>query len=158
MSRETKEELGRELIRAAREHEAANQAFDEVAGRKLGLNQTDLRALNVVENQGSMTAGRLAALMGLTTAAITSVLDRLERAGYARRVRDEQDRRQVIVELTPLVGERAAPIWGPLGQDAAAAFARMSVDELKSVIEYHRLGRELNERHIERVRNLEFDD
>jgi hypothetical protein len=35
-------------------------------------------------------------------------------------------------------------------------FARMSVDELKSVIEYHRLGRDLNERHVERVRNLDF--
>jgi DNA-binding MarR family transcriptional regulator len=157
MSREKKEELGKELIRLAREHEAANQAFDEVAAQKLGVNQTDLRALNVVENQGPLTAGRLAELMGLTTAAVTAVLDRLERAGYARRVRDEKDRRQVIVELTPLVGERAGPIWGPLGQEAAAAFARMSVEELESVIEYHRLGRELNERHIERVRNLKFD-
>jgi DNA-binding MarR family transcriptional regulator len=157
MSRETKEELGEELIRLAREHEAANQAFDEVAARKLGVNQTDLRALNIIENQGSMTAGRLAELSGLTTAAVTAVLDRLERAGYARRVRDQKDRRQVMVELTPLLGERAGPIWGPLGAEANAAFARMSVDELKSVIEYHRLGRELNERHIERVRKLEFD-
>jgi DNA-binding MarR family transcriptional regulator len=157
MSRQKKEELGRELIRLAREHEAANQAFDEVAARKLGVNQTDLRALNILENQGRMTAGRLAALMGLTTAAVTAVLDRVERAGYARRVRDEQDRRQVIVELTPLVGERGGQIWGPLGRDAAAAFERMSVEELQSVIEYHRLGRELNERHIERVRELEFE-
>jgi DNA-binding MarR family transcriptional regulator len=157
MSRQKKEELGRELLRLAREHEAANQAFDEVAARKLGVNQTDLRALNIVENQGRLTAGRLAELMGLTTAAVTAVLDRLERAGYARRVRDEKDRRQVIVELTPLLGQRAGPIWEPLGQEAAAAFARMSVEELESVIEYHRLGRELNERHIERVRNLELD-
>jgi DNA-binding MarR family transcriptional regulator len=157
MSRETKQELGNELIRLAREHEAANEAFDEVAAQKLGVNRTDLRCLNIVENQGPMTAGRLAELSGLTTAAVTAVLDRLERAGYARRVRDQKDRRQVIVELTPLLGERAGSIWGPLGQEAGAVFARMSVDELKSVIEYHRLGRELNERHVERVRKLSFD-
>lgn len=157
MSRETKQELTEELIHLAREHEAANEAFDEVAARKLGINRTDLRCLNIVENQGPMTAGRLAELSGLTTAAVTAMLDRVERAGYARRVRDQQDRRQVIVELTPLAAERAGPIWGPLGDEAQAYFARMSVEKLKSLIEYHRAGRDLNERHIERVRKLSFD-
>ena len=157
MSRETKEQLAAELIRLAREHEAANDAFDEVAARKLGVNQTDLRCLNIVENQGAMTAGRLAELSGLTTAAVTAVLDRLERAGYARRVRDQKDRRQVMVELTPLLAERATPIWGPLEKDAQAAFAGMSAEELKSVIEFFRWGRDLNEQHIERVRKLSFE-
>jgi DNA-binding MarR family transcriptional regulator len=157
MSRQSKEELGKQLIRLAREHEAANEAFDEVAAQKLGVNRTDLRCLNIVENQGPMTAGRLAELSGLTTAAVTAVLDRLERAGYARRLRDQKDRRQVIVELTPLVAERAGPIWGPLGAEANAMFARMSIEELKGVIEYHRLGRDLNERHVERVRKLSFE-
>jgi DNA-binding MarR family transcriptional regulator len=157
VSRETKEQLTAELIRLAREHEAANDAFDEVAAQKLGVNQTDLRCLNIVENQGAMTAGRLAELSGLTTAAVTAVLDRLERAGYARRVRDQKDRRQVIVELTPLLTERAGRIWGPIGEEARADFARMSVDELKSVMEFFRRGRDLNERHVERVRRLSFD-
>ncbi|MGH3128797.1 MAG: MarR family transcriptional regulator [Gaiellaceae bacterium] len=73
------------------------------------MNRTDLRCLNIIENNGAMTAGRLAELSGLTTAAVTSVLDRLERAGYARRVRDQPDRRQVMVEVTPLLAERATP-------------------------------------------------
>ena len=157
MSRETKEQLATDLIRLAREHEAANDAFDEVAARKLGVNRTDLKCLSIIENEGPMTAGRLAELTGLTSAAVTAILDRLERAGYARRVRAEQDRRQVIVELTPLVAERGEPIWGPLGRDAQAAFARMSVEELKSVIEFFRWGRDLNKRHIARVQELRFD-
>jgi DNA-binding MarR family transcriptional regulator len=102
-----------------------------------------------------MTAGRLAELSGLTTAAVTAVLDRLERAGYARRVRDSDDRRQVRVEVTPLLEERAAPIWGPLGQDARAVLARMSTDQLESLVAFYRMGIELNERHIERVRHLD---
>jgi DNA-binding MarR family transcriptional regulator len=53
-----------------------------------------------------MTAGRLAELSGLTTAAVTAVLDPLEQARYARRVREQQDRRQVMVEVTPLLAER----------------------------------------------------
>jgi DNA-binding MarR family transcriptional regulator len=104
-----------------------------------------------------MTAGRLAELSGLTTAAVTSVLDRLERAGYARRVRDQEDRRQVIVEVTPLLLERAGLIWGPLGDEAKAALARMSVEELQSLTDFFHFGIELNEKHVERVRGLEMD-
>jgi DNA-binding MarR family transcriptional regulator len=152
-----KKQLAEDLIHLARAHEAANDAFDEVACEKLGVNRTDLRCLNIVDNQGPMTAGRLATLSGLTTAAVTSVLDRLERAGYARRVREQADRRQVIVELTPLLAERAGPIWGPLGEEAMAVLARMSVEELKGVTEFFQLGIELNQRHLERVQNLSFD-
>jgi DNA-binding MarR family transcriptional regulator len=157
VSRESKEELIGQVIHLARAHQAANDAFDEVAYQKLGINRTDGRCLDIVENQGPMTAGRLAELSGLTTAAVTAVLDRLEKAGYARRVRDESDRRQVIVELTPLMAERGQQIWGPLGKDAFADIGRMSVEELKLVMEFFRRGREVNERHVERVRNLSFE-
>jgi DNA-binding MarR family transcriptional regulator len=156
MSRETKEDLIWQVIHLARAHQAANDAFDEVAFEKLGINRTDGRCLDIIENQGPMTAGRLAQLSGLTTAAVTAVLDRLERAGYARRVRDEKDRRQVIVELTPLMAERGGQIWGPLGKEAMKEIGRLSVDELKLVMEFFRRAREVNERHIERVRNLSF--
>jgi DNA-binding MarR family transcriptional regulator len=155
LSRDLKKKLAGEAIHLARAHEAANDAFDEIACEKLGVNRTDLRCLNIVDNQGPMTAGRLAELSGLTTAAVTSILDRLERAGYARRVRDQEDRRQVIVELTPLLAERAGPIWGPLGEEAVTRLSRMTVEELNGVLEFFRLGIELNERHLERVRNLD---
>src|ERR671930_226869 len=105
MSRESKKELIWQVIHLARAHQAANDAFDEVAFEKLGINRTNGRCLDIIENQGPMTAGRLAQLSGLTTAAVTAVLDRLERAGYARRRRDESHRRQVNLELTPLMSE-----------------------------------------------------
>ena len=157
MSRDTKRKLAENMLHLVRAHEAANDKFDEIACTKLGINRTDLRCLNIVDNEGSMTAGRLAERSGLTTAAVTSVLDRLERAGYARRVREQKDRRQVIVELTPLLEERAGPIWGPLGDDANAALARMTVEELQSLADFFRLGIELNEKHAERVRHLDFE-
>lgn len=157
MSRDKKQELVDELLHLARAHEAANDAFDEVAREKLGINRTDLRCLNIIDNAGTMTAGRLAELSGLTTAAVTSVLDRLERAGYARRVRDQPDRRQVMVEVTPLLAERATPIWGPLGEEARSTLSRMSAEELRALIDFYRLGIELNERHIDRVRHLDTE-
>src|SRR3954462_9185710 len=110
MSRQTKQELIWEVISGVRANQAANDAFDEVAYSKLGINRTDGRCLDIVENQGPLTAGRLAELSGLTTAAVPAVLDRPERAGPPRRVRDQRDRRQVNVELTPLMGERGAQI------------------------------------------------
>ena len=157
MSRDKKLGLVDELVHLARAHEAANDAFDEVAREKLGINRTDLRCLTIIDNNGTMTAGRLAELSGLTTAAVTSVLDRLERAGYARRVRDQPDRRQVMVEVTPLLAERATPIWGPLGEEARSTLSRMPAEELRALIDFYRLGIELNERHIERVRHLDIE-
>ena len=157
MSKDSKKELIEELIHLSRAEEAANDAFDEIAGRRLGINRTDMRCLDIVQNQGPMTAGRLAELSGLTTAAVTSVLDRLEEVGYARRARSEDDRRQVIVELTPLLVERAARIWGPLAEEGTAQLRRMSVQQLESVIQYFRRARELQERHVERVRKLALD-
>jgi DNA-binding MarR family transcriptional regulator len=157
MSRDSKKQLIEQVIHLARDHQAANDAFDEVAYEKLGINRTDGRCLDIIQNRGPMTAGRLAELSGLTTAAVTSVLDRLEKAGYARRVRDQRDRRQVIVELTPLLAERGTQIWGPLGEEATTEIGRLSVDQLKLVMEFFRLGRDVNRRHIERVRELSFD-
>jgi DNA-binding MarR family transcriptional regulator len=155
MSRDIPEQV-EQLLHLARAHEAANDAFDNVACEKLGINRTDLRCLNIVDNHGSMTAGRLAELSGLTTAAVTAVLDRLERAGYARRVRDQPDRRQVLVEVTPLLAERGAAIWGPLGEEAMAHFQRLSVEELDGVMEFFRFGIDLNQRHVERIRGLDL--
>jgi DNA-binding MarR family transcriptional regulator len=155
MSREKKQVLVEELIHLARAHEAANDAFDEVAREKLGINRTDLRCLNIIENQGPINASRLAELSGLTTAAVTSVLDRLENAGYARRVRGHEDRRQVMVEVTPLLAERATPIWGPLGEEARALLSRLSTDELESLMRFYRFGIDLNQKHIDRVRQLD---
>ena len=157
MSRDSKKEMIAEVIQLARDHQAANDAFDEVAYQKLGINRTDGRCLDIVQNRGPMTAGRLAELSGLTTAAVTSVLDRLEKAGYARRVRDDNDRRQVIVELTPLLAERGRQIGGPLGEEATSEIGRLSRDQLELVKEFFRLGRDVNRRHIERVRALNFD-
>ncbi len=157
MSSETKDELIDRLIYEARREEAANKAFDDVAFERLGVNETDGRCLNIVENEGPMTAGRLAELSGLTTAAVTAVLDRLEHAGYATRVPDPDDRRKVIVEVGPKLRERAERIWGPLGKEARAELKRLSAEELRTVIEFFEASRELNERHVDRVRKLRFD-
>jgi DNA-binding MarR family transcriptional regulator len=68
------------------------------AAEAVGLNPSDLGCLCLLLLHGPSPAGRLARLTGLTTGAITGVIDRLERAGFAQRVLDPGDRRKVIVK------------------------------------------------------------
>ena len=158
MSRDTKSEAIERLIYAVRASQAATERLDGLAAQALGVNRTDAACLDLLDNEGgTLTAGRLAELSGLTTAAVTAVVDRLEAKGYARRVRDERDRRRVLVELTPLLRDRAQAIWGPIGADARGTLQRMTLEELATVEAFHRLSIELNTRHAERVRDLRFD-
>jgi DNA-binding MarR family transcriptional regulator len=72
--------------------------FHTAVAERLGLNATDHKALDLLSRAGSLTAGELASLTGLTTGAITGVIDRLEEAGYVQRVRDPRDRRKVHIQ------------------------------------------------------------
>jgi DNA-binding MarR family transcriptional regulator len=66
----------------------------------LNLNITDYKCMDLIARLGPMTAGKLAGYSGLTTGAITGVVDRLEKAGYAKRTDNPKDRRSIIIELT----------------------------------------------------------
>jgi DNA-binding MarR family transcriptional regulator len=70
----------------------------ELLAQHIGINATDMQCLNILDFEGPVPAGRLAALTGLTTGAITTSIDRLEEAGFVQRVRDPRDRRRVVVQ------------------------------------------------------------
>jgi DNA-binding MarR family transcriptional regulator len=144
-----------ELISEFRTAGNQDSAFDNLAAERLGLNRTDLHAINTIENSGGLTAGELAAATGLTTGAVTGVIDRLERAGYARRVPDPADRRRVRVEVTPKFYARADKIWGPMAADWTSRLGRrFSAEELERVTEFLRSTNELSREHIERLREM----
>jgi DNA-binding MarR family transcriptional regulator len=74
--------------------------FHEAVANILGLHITDHKSLDLIHQFGSMPAGKLAELTGLTTGAVTGIIDRLEKEGYVRRTNDPKDRRRIIVEPT----------------------------------------------------------
>ncbi len=79
---------------------------------RMGLSATDHKALDLIgQAEGPLTAGRIAELTGLSTGAVTGVIDRLEKAGLARRVRDTVDRRKVLIEVVPGAMDRYAPLF-----------------------------------------------
>jgi DNA-binding MarR family transcriptional regulator len=148
----SKRQLVDELVREFRISGNQDSAFDNMAAARLGVNRTDLHCLNAIENSGGLTAGRLASEVGLTTGAVTGVIDRLERAGFARRVADPDDRRRVKVEVTPKFYARADKLWGPLKADWDSTLAnRFSAAELERIIEFLRATNEIGRRHLDRL-------
>jgi DNA-binding MarR family transcriptional regulator len=154
--RKPKNKLIDELISEFRTAGNQDNAFDNLAAERLGVNRTDLHSLNTIENAGGLTAGELAKETGLTTGAVTGVIDRLERAGYARRVPDPEDRRRVKVEVTSKFYARADKLWGPLKADWESTLnGRFTAEDLQRVIEFLHATTELGGKHMERVRKLD---
>jgi DNA-binding MarR family transcriptional regulator len=109
--RELLQELSRTL---GRELSARTIMFHQAIAERLGLNATDHKCLDFARRTEAMTAGELAALTGLTTGAITGVIDRLERAGFVCRVRDANDRRRVVIRPIAERGRDIAPLFESL--------------------------------------------
>lgn len=151
----SKRQLLDELIREFRVTGNQDNAFDALAAERLGINETDLLCLNIIENSGGLTAGELAVQSGLTNGAITGVLDRLERAGFARRVPDPGDRRRVRVEVTPAFYKRAGRIWGPMAADWHATVGkRFTREEIERITDFLRVTAEIGRRHLNRLREM----
>jgi DNA-binding MarR family transcriptional regulator len=144
-----RERLLLELSDAVRRSQRATDTVDEAASQLLGINRTDSRCLDILEQRGRMTAGELAREARLSTGAITAVLDRLEHAGYVRRIDDPADRRRVLVEVTDATRTASGELFGPMAQAAGALLERYSDRQLRLLIEFHRLGAELQERHAQ---------
>lgn len=153
-SRPTKAELIGRLGNRFRVSQLENQRFDDLAAERLGLNQSDLRCLDVVERLEPANPGRIAAELGLTGGAVTVMVSRLEAAGFVRRDRDRDDRRKVIVALTGPARAALAEIWGPIAADWEAIASRFTVAELETIDRLFEASAGLNARHLERVAKL----
>jgi len=137
-----------------RTYQTAVDRFDEVVTNLLGINRTDGRCLDILEQRGPLTAGELARACGLTTGAMTTLLDRLERLGYLRRVPHPTDRRRVMVELTAKSRRYIEQVYMPVGREGRDLLNCLSDSQLELIAKVMQTGRELLERHTERVEKL----
>ncbi len=104
---------------------------------RMGLSGTDHKAFDlVVQSGGPLTAGRIAELTGLSTGAVTGVIDRLEKVGLVRRVRDPEDRRKVLVEVVPGAADRFAPLFESAFDTLRETLAQFSPAERKAIERY----------------------
>lgn len=140
-----KRQLFHDLTAEVRRSQAATLRFDRAVADAVGLNLTDMSCLDVLGQRGPLTAGQLAEHTGLTSGAMTTAIDRLEAAGYARRVRDDRDRRRVVVELT----RQARALDGFYAEHERLAeqlFRQLTIEQMELLLRFTRVGSELNER------------
>src|SRR3569832_1067826 len=97
-----------ELEEAMRRSSAQGVLYGQTVANVAGIANSDLECMDILYLEGRVTAGRLAEVTGLTTGAITGVVDRLEKAGLVKRARDEHDRRKVFIAVVP----EAAMLFG----------------------------------------------
>lgn len=98
-----KQRLVRQLNEQTRLLSANTVLFSQALADKAAIHSTDNECLDFLIINGSLTAGKLSELTGLTTGAVTAVIDRLEKAGFAKRERDKKDRR--VINVFPNIKE-----------------------------------------------------
>jgi DNA-binding MarR family transcriptional regulator len=124
------------VLRSLRRVNLQGSVFGQTVAIRFGLTESDIEALEVLLDSGAATAGRLSELMGLTTGAVTRVIDRLEQAGYVRRQPDPADRRRVIVEVVPEKVAAVEATMSRLGEAVAPEIGRFSEAELAVINDF----------------------
>lgn len=142
----TRQALIAQLGGAMQAYQRSTQTFDDEVGRHLGLNPTDLRCLDwLVDARRSARA--LSEATGLSSAATTTLIDRLEHKGFVRRVPHDTDRRQVLVEMTDEGRERVGRFYGPLVLEGSGMLAGYTLGQLEVMLDYLLRITELTDRH-----------
>src|SRR5690349_9524699 len=106
------------VLRALRRVNLQGSFFGQTVAIRFGLSESDIETLEQLIDMGATTAGKLSEITGLTSGAVTRVVDRLEQAGFVRRVPDPADRRRVIVEVVP---EKVASVQSTLDRVGSAS-------------------------------------
>jgi DNA-binding MarR family transcriptional regulator len=128
--------LVQELEHAVRKSSGLGVIFGQTVANSVGVSSSDLECLDFLNIEGRVTAGRLAELTGLTTGAITGLVDRMERAGFVRRERDEEDRRKVYIAIVPEALGKVARFYEPLQKAVTKNWEAYSDAELKLILRF----------------------
>jgi DNA-binding MarR family transcriptional regulator len=135
-------ELREAFDREARRMGSMATLHNHAVAAYVGLHETDQECIDLLDWTGPITAGEIGTHLGLSSGAVTGLVDRLESAGWVRRTRDPHDRRRVIVDLSH---ERSAELW-PLYQPMAEAIEayrdQLAPHDLQVVVEFLEFGNE----------------
>ena len=123
--------------------------LDQAAADRYGLNRTDMRALDILGSNGPLAPTDLARLLGFTTGGVTSVLDRLERAGYVRRRPAPGDRRRQVVETTLATADRDQEVFGDLIRKTNEFLTSYTDEQLLVIDDFLNRTRQLTASHAD---------
>lgn len=159
-SQEKHAEFLEELARELRQFTALGASFFRAVAARISMTVTDMEVLNLLESAGPTTAGRLAELTGLTTGAITGMINRLEEAGLVCRERDPSDARRVIVRLVPNKDEmrKVSSTFASLGETWSEMASHYSDEQLAFLLEFLKDSNELARQEMIRLREAPADE
>ncbi len=156
-SQEKRAALLGELAREHRQFNGLGASFFRAAAGRIGMTVTDMQVIDILESTGPTTAGQLADLTGLTTGAITGMLNRLEEAGLVRRERDPNDGRRVIVRLATGKDEmrELGPIFASLGKGWDDMASHYDDEQIAFLLEFLKRSNAITRKEIFRLREAE---
>ncbi|WP_234478496.1 MarR family winged helix-turn-helix transcriptional regulator [Streptomyces sp. MBT65] len=140
---------------AVQGYQGAVDDFDRELARLMGVNETDLRCLEILLSVPEITPRELSRRLGLTTGSVTTMLDRLEKLAYLTRTPHPDDRRKTLVRVTPEAAQRAYGLIGPFIEDAGRQVRdRYTPEQLELVADYLTFTRDIQQGHVERLREV----
>jgi DNA-binding MarR family transcriptional regulator len=125
--------------------------FHQVAAARIGLGITDMKALSALMQEGPMTAGQLTKRLSLTTGAVTSVIDRLERQRLVQRMPDPNDRRKVIVAVNQQTLASGDNVYLSMGVAFSALLDTYTTEQLEFLVRFYQAQIELTKREIAKL-------
>jgi DNA-binding MarR family transcriptional regulator len=125
--------------------------FHQKVAEKVGLGITDMKTISTLMQEGPMTAGQIAERLSLTTGAVTSVIDRLEKVGAVKRHSDPNDRRKVIVKVVLESLHKQGNLYDSIGETFSKLLQKYSTKELEFLVEYYKVSIELTKLEIAKL-------
>jgi len=125
--------------------------FHQKVAEKYGLGLTEMKALSCLFSEGSMSAGKLAQRLALTTGAVTNVIDRLEARKAVQRLTDPNDRRKVIVAANAAEFSNAPNYYQSIGDTFRHLHESYTTEQLEFLVEYHHAEIELTRKELEKL-------
>lgn len=139
------------LVEASRDMAGWTLMVHQAITSRFGLGPTDMKCLDLARGEPDLTAGRLAEVTGLSTSAVTSVVDRLEKRGFVERARDPGDRRKVIIRPTGAHDAEAVPIFAEIEARFTRVLEDYSDAELELINGYVRRLNEESRKLVPRI-------
>jgi len=133
-----RDRLTEELPALIRREIRAASIFSGAVAKKTGIHPTDIRCLDFLSEHGPATAGELAVVTGLTTGAMTAAIDRMERAGLARRTADANDQRKVVVDILKGNFNRLRPTRDLFADEIPSLLSGYKKSELQAIADWNR--------------------
>ena len=136
---------------AIQDEQSQNAFLSNAIAERLGVTSNELEVLGTLVARGPLSAGDLARRTGLTSGAVTRLIDRLVERGSVRRLADHADRRRVLVQITPSALKACEPFYQLIAKEGTALLEERTEKELEVILEYLRISYEFTKRHTERI-------